>query len=202
MKLRYAGGSRDSLYNPEFTSDSRIWADEEVATELMDWTEIHRLPFFIQSQYYSEYRLCRQLELEGRSEWVEPLTVSVFLVSPCCELRCVFSQYMEFQGFCKFLSDTVGISQLRLWLSLASTLPTSIFEPDSCNHLDTGCLLAIRKHYRELLETLCLVSGHRLRPGCNVVVVIVEDLVDCETCSHEIPYSCLFFPLGFTFCGS
>ena len=70
-----------------------------------------------------------------------------------------FTQYLQFQGFHEFLSGTVAISQLHLWLDLASAIPTSTLEPEFHNDLNVGRLLAIRKCYWEILETLCLVSG-------------------------------------------
>ena len=78
VKLQYAGGSREFMYDKEFKGDGdEIWADVKAAAKLMDWTGTHRLPFFIRSKYYSEYRFCRQLEIAGLAEWSEPFTVSV-----------------------------------------------------------------------------------------------------------------------------
>ena len=92
VKLHYAGGSRDFLYDKEFNGDGdEIWTEDKLAVNLMDWTGTHRLPFFIRSKYYSEYRFCRQLEIEGCAEWAEPFTVSVSQAPLFEELSFCFS---------------------------------------------------------------------------------------------------------------
>ena len=72
MALEYhvSLGNTGRLVDPS-KANLDVWSSSSVQHNLFEWTESHRLPYFVKSEKYAELNFCRQL-MKRRS-----ITISV-----------------------------------------------------------------------------------------------------------------------------